>query len=148
MSEKLPISQNLYATSEEAISYNVWYYQIANYQVSFYANNLFEQLQVSSAFKETRFNALPNIFKTKAYVVSFIPRANGFTKCSPITVAIALRTDDIVLWEINDKNVILLYFNSFDNTIIIIISRGCPVEGKRTTKTVIQKYNIPSQTLL
>ena len=44
-----------YITSEGAVSYNVLYYQqlsIAGYQVSFSANNYFEQLSiVSSAFK-------------------------------------------------------------------------------------------------
>ena len=45
-----------YLTSEGAVSHNVLYYQqfsITHYQVSFYANNVFEQVPiVSTAFKE------------------------------------------------------------------------------------------------
>ena len=48
----------IYATSEGAVSHNVWYYQklsIACYQVSFYANYFFEKSpKVSSAFKKNK----------------------------------------------------------------------------------------------
>ena len=41
-----------YVTLEGAVSHNVLYYQPARYQVSFYANNIFEYLPiVSSASK-------------------------------------------------------------------------------------------------
>ena len=52
MSEKLPLSQKLYVTSEGAVSHNILYYQqlsITRYQVNVNAYNYFELIPIVSS---------------------------------------------------------------------------------------------------